>query len=98
MTQQTIPGTLDGAQKRSKVIFDPTINLGHVLTFVGFMAAGSVAYHDLKQAQAVQAVRVEMLSREFEAEKNRTGNAVLEIKTDMKEIRRGVEQLRERKP
>jgi hypothetical protein len=84
--------------KRGKVVFDPTVNLGHILTFLGFMVAGSVAYHDLKEAQAVQNVRVEMLAREFEAEKSRTGNAVLEIKSDMKEIRRGVDQLRERKP
>lgn len=84
--------------KRGKVVFDPTINLGHVLTFLGFIAAGSVAYFDLKEAQAVQNMRVEMLAREFEAEKNRTGSALMEIKSDMKEIRRGVDQLRAGKP
>jgi len=93
----TIPGALDSI-KRGRVIFDPTINLGHVLTFIGFIGMGSVAYFDLKEAQAVSNVRVEMLARELDAEKVRTGGALDEIKSDMKEIRRGVDQLRERKP
>lgn len=101
----TTPGALDGLTKRRRVVFDPTINLGHVLTFLGFVATGSVAYFDLKQSQAVMSVRVEMLAREVEAEKVRTGNAIVEIKTDMKEMRgevrqivRGVDQLTEKKP
>jgi hypothetical protein len=28
---------------KPKISFDPTINLGHVLTFVGFLIAGSAA-------------------------------------------------------
>ena len=93
----TRPADLVAPGKRGKVVFDPTINLGHVLTFFGFIAAGSVAYFDLKEAQAVQSIRVEMLAREIDAEKQRTGAAILEIKDDMKEVRRGVDQLRERR-
>lgn len=83
--------------KRRKVIFDPTINLGHVLTFVTFVAAGSAAYFSLKENQAIDRVRIDMLARELDAEKQRTGRAVVEIKDDLKEIRRGVDQIRDRK-
>ena len=30
----------DGTHHRKRVAFDPTINLGHVLTFVGFLVTG----------------------------------------------------------
>ena len=84
--------------KRGRVVFDPTVNLGHVLTFIGFIAAGSVAYFELKERQAITDLRLEMIAREVDAEKLRTGGTLAEIKSDMKEIRRGVDQLRERKP
>jgi uncharacterized membrane protein (DUF106 family) len=85
------------AAKRKRFNFDPTINLGHVLTFVTFAAMGTAAYFDLRQNQAVDRVRVVMLEREMEAEKQRTGSVVLQIRDDLKEVRRGVDQLRERK-
>ena len=51
----TSPAPLDGHKRRIR--WDPTINLGHVLTFFGFLATGSVAYFDLRERLAVQEVR-----------------------------------------
>ena len=42
MSEDTAPGALDTTRRR-RVRFDPTINLGHLLTFVGFLATGMAA-------------------------------------------------------
>lgn len=54
------------------VKYDPTVNLGHVLTFIGFMAAGSAAYFDartdirLEQQQNVdQALQIKQLREDM---------------------------------
>lgn len=97
MSDKTAPGALDHAQRR-RVRFDPTINLGHVLTFLGFLATGMAAYSDLKERIAVQAVRIQAAEMEAAAEKIRNRDSLREIKDDLKEIRRGVEDLAKRKP
>lgn len=94
----TIPGALDALRSGGKVKFDPTINLGHVLTFVGFLGVMVTGYLNIDKRLSAQEMRSEMIVREIDAEKARTGGSLLEIKQDMKEIRRGVDQLRERKP
>jgi hypothetical protein len=38
--------------------FDPTINLGHILTFLGFMAAGFGAYSSVRAEMAVYQVQI----------------------------------------
>jgi hemerythrin superfamily protein len=35
---------IEPADKAKKVTFDPTINLGHILTFIGFLVSGFIAY------------------------------------------------------
>lgn len=97
MSDKTAPGALDHAQRR-RVRFDPTINLGHLLTFVGFLATGMAAYSDLRERIAVQAVRIQAAEMEAAAEKIRNRDSLREIKDDLKEIRRGVEDLARRKP
>ena len=37
-----------GASRQSKPRFDPTINYGHVLTAVSFIAAGAGAYYGMR--------------------------------------------------
>ena len=97
MSEDTAPGALDTTRRR-RVRFDPTINLGHLLTFVGFLATGMAAYSDLKERIAVQAVRIQAAEAEAAAEKTRNRDSLREVKDDLKEIRRGVEDLARRKP
>ena len=95
----SMPAALDGDSRRQRrVRFDPTINLGHLLTFVGFLATGMAAYSDLKERIAVQAVHIQAAEAEAAAEKGRNRESLSEIKGELKEIRRGVEDLARRKP
>ena len=85
---------LDAGVPRRKVVFDPTINLGHVLSFIGFLAVGGGAYLNIEKRVTVQEVRGEMTARDIDAEKARTGSSLNEIKNDIKEVRRGIDELR----
>jgi hypothetical protein len=81
-------------QHKRKVIFDPTINLGHVLTFVGFVATGAIGYFDLRERIAVQESTVRGVSSELAAEKERNRLTLDVMREDVREIRRGVTELR----
>lgn len=81
------------AQPKRRVQFDPTINLGHVLTFVGFIATGSVAYFDLRERISMQEIRTIAVSAEIDNEKARTRETLKEMRDDVREVRRGVEDL-----
>jgi len=96
MSNETEPGHLDHA--RRKVRFDPTINLGHVLTAVGFLTAGFAAYSDVDKRITSQDVRINAQEKELEAERGRTATAVREMKEDVREMRKGIEKLLERRP
>lgn len=76
----------DTGHHRRRVTFDPTINLGHVLTFVGFLVAGFGAYSTLDKRVTVveqQAVAVVDRSREQDA---RLKESLLELKGDVKQL------------
>ncbi len=97
--QDSAPTPFDSTRSaRRKVAFDPTINLGHVLTFLGFMATGTVAYFDLRERIAVQEVRIHQIDNEYGAEKERIREALKELRDDVRETRRGVDELNRRKP
>jgi hypothetical protein len=83
----------DAKPKRGRVIFDPTINLGHVLTFVGFMATGFTAYQTLEKRQTVQETRSAMTEERAREEGVRIKEAMSELRTEVKELRRGLEEM-----
>ena len=82
MSTDNMPLDHVDAKPRRRIIFDPTINLGHVLTFIGFMAAGMTAYATLEKRQTVQELRSD-LDRQ----------AVVELRSDVRELRRTVEEM-----
>jgi uncharacterized membrane protein (DUF106 family) len=84
---------LDPLTRRKRVNFDPTINLGHIMTFVASMAIVATAYFDLRQADAVQEHRIAAIQAEIESEKARTRDTLREMRDDMREVRRGIEDL-----
>lgn len=83
----------DGTHHRKRVAFDPTINLGHVLTFVGFLVTGFSAYSALDKRVAVielQSAAVVERSREQDA---RIKETLVEIKTDVKDMQRSLQDV-----
>lgn len=75
---------------RRRVSFDPTINLGHVLTFVGFLVTGFSAYSALDKRVTIiesQAAAVVERSREQDS---RLKDTLSEIKADVKDLQRSV--------
>ena len=67
--------------------FDPTINLGHILTAAAMLAAGFAAYSSLAQ-------RVAVLEQLGEMRAQKTKDDVAEIKADLREIRGELKELR----
>ena len=46
--------------------FDPTVNLGHVITFIGFILAGLGAYEGARVELKAIALRLEVVERQIE--------------------------------
>lgn len=94
MIEDTAPGALDNAHRR-RVRWDPTINLGHVLTFLGFIATGAIGYADLRQTNAVQDTRIGSMEANIVADKARLQQELrdmrADLKDDLKDIRRAVD-------
>lgn len=70
------------------VKFDPTINLGHVLTFTGFLATGVIAYGALEKRVSLLEERTEATVRLADDRARDVKDTLREIKTDVKELRR----------
>ena len=76
------------ASHRRKVFFDPTVNLGHVLTFLGFMIAGFSAYSSIdKRVTLIEqtAVITQERTRERDGQVKET---LAEVKGDVKDVSR----------
>lgn len=95
MNIESEPMPLDPLRKaaRRKVSFDPTINLGHVLTFVGFLATGTVAYFDLRERIALAEAKTSMQQEKL----LEIRQDMREVREDMRETRKGVNDLLQRK-
>lgn len=94
MNEDTAPGALDHAHRR-RVRWDPTINLGHVLTFLGFVSLGTMGYADLKRNDAVHDTRINAMEQGAITEKVRLQQELREMRTDIKDdikdLRRAVD-------
>jgi hypothetical protein len=84
---------LEPPHRNKRVQFDPTINLGHIMTFIASLCVVATAYFDLRQLNAVQDARIAAVAAEVENEKARTRDTLREMRDDMREVRRGVEDL-----
>ena len=79
------------AKPRRRVVFDPTINLGHVLTFIGFISTGVLAYQNLDRRQTVQETRFQIAQEHQREQDTRLKEALSELRADVKELRKTVE-------
>ena len=75
--------------------FDPTINAGHLLTFLGFIIAGFVGWTTLdKRVVVLEEQRKTQDTRDV-GQDARTADKFIELKETMNEIKRAVEQVRD---
>jgi len=81
--------------------FDPTINLGHILTFVGFLSAGGVAYIDMQKRLTTHEIRMDAMKDTYETQMRSIEKAmdydrvvlreqIRAMSDDIKDIRRAV--------
>jgi uncharacterized protein involved in tellurium resistance len=73
--------------------FDNTINLGHVLTFAGFIASGFAAYSTLDKRLTVNETRIPSIEQRLQETEARTKEVLTDLRGDMKDVRRSVDDL-----
>lgn len=73
--------------------FDPTVNLGHILTFIGFMATGFAAYSQVDKRLSVVEVKSEIQAQKSVEFEGRIKESLQEIKVDVKDMKRSVDSL-----
>jgi hypothetical protein len=81
------------AEPRPKFKFDPTINLGHVLTFLGLVCAGFGAYSMLEKRVTVLEVHQIRATDDYGAVKHELREATRDLRQDMKEVQKAVTEL-----
>jgi hypothetical protein len=89
----TTPDILLPDHARKRFHFDPTINLGHVLTFIGFMLAGFAAYGNLDKRQTVVEVQNSAAIERSGEQDKRIKESLSELKTDIKDVQRAVNDI-----
>lgn len=87
----TTPDTPHAERKRFN--FDPTVNLGHVLTFIGFMLAGFAAYGNLDKRQTVVEVQNTAAIERAADQDKRMKESLQELKVDIKDVQRAVNDI-----
>ena len=90
--EETSPSPFEH-HERKRVRYDPTVNLGHVLTFVGYIVAMGVGWGAMdKRLTVLEEARVYQQQRD--ASQDAAVNEKLSaIKEGVKEIRDAVEKL-----
>lgn len=80
---------------RKRLTFDPTINAGHILTFVSLMAALVVGWNTLdKRVVVLEEAKRYQQSRD-DAQDKRLDEKLSDIKEVLSEVKSGVEQLKD---
>lgn len=92
----------DGQDRRAEhghrggVKFDATINLGHVLTFVGFVIAGFTAWSTLDKRLTVIEERATFQSQIDRAQDAKLVESMTQIKESLSDIKGNINRLSER--
>ena len=81
---------------RPGVRFDKTINLGHVLTFIGFVLTGMVTWSAMdKRVTVLEEARRVQEARDIQQD-GRLSEKMGEIRDSLAGLKRGVEQVRDK--
>jgi hypothetical protein len=76
--------------QRKRLSFDPTINLGHVLTGIMMLGAGFGAYSTLDRRLAVQEEKTSAIVLRQQEQQAQVKDSLQEIKSDVKDVQRSV--------
>ncbi len=79
--------------EHKRLTFDPTINAGHILTFIVGLAAGFGAWSTLDKRVVVLEEAKAYQQRRDDAQDLAIGVQLQDIKAAIKDVQRGVEQL-----
>lgn len=75
-------------ERKRGVKFDPTINLGHILTFVGFIGTGFGAYTLLEKRVTVLEVQTVRAAQDASAARAETRDTLREMREDIRDLAR----------
>lgn len=78
---------------RKRVSFDPTINLGHVLTMLMFIGAGVSMYFTLDKRISKQEDLAPVLQTVRDEKDSRTQASLTALSSDLKEVKQAVDKL-----
>lgn len=81
-------------QRRKGLQFDPTINAGHILTFLGMSAALFIGWTNLDKRVVVLEERGSYQRLRDDTQDTAVAQQLVEIKEAVREVRRGVEEIR----
>lgn len=79
--------------EKRRPIFEPTINLGHVLTFIGFIGMGFGAYSNLEKRISLLEHQNLAFEHSTVEQERRLADNVREMKADLKEVRRSIDDI-----
>jgi flagellar capping protein FliD len=96
MTNHSEFDRLSASRQNGKLIFDPTINAGHVLTFLGFMISGFVAYSTLDKRVTVIEQRAGTIEERADEQDARIKDSLGEIKQDLREVKGAIKEMADR--
>lgn len=84
MSAETDFAPTGGETRRRKVSFDPTINLGHLLTAAAMLLSGFAAFSTLDR-------RVTVVEVELRASKEATAQSLGDIKDSLRRVERSAD-------
>lgn len=76
-----------------KVAFDPTVNLGHLITFAGFLLTIAVGWSELDKRVSLAEAELSAAKQQQRELDARYREMLSEMRSDMKEMRRALEDL-----
>ena len=83
-----------GEQKPKRLTFDPTINAGHILTFMAMAVSLFVGWSALDKRVVVLEQTAAYQARRDDQQDVQTGERLREIKDAIREIKDGVNEIR----
>lgn len=84
------------ARQRGRITFDPTVNAGHLLTFLGFLLSGFAAYSTLDKRVTVVEQRATSTEQRAAEQDSRIKDSLGEIKQDLREVKGVINELADR--
>jgi uncharacterized protein YlxW (UPF0749 family) len=92
--EETRPADLQDPHSRRKLLrFDPTVSSGTLMQILVLIGGGIAAYTTYQTDKATQKLEIEQVKQSAVAEKLATKESLTELKTDVKEVQRTLNQV-----